>query len=253
MPDLDWNRRTWSQDYDWKFSGEEWSEAWGTSEAQWFGSIFPRLHRFLPTGCVLEIAPGFGRWTKYILPLCNQYLAIDLSDVCVAACEGKFNHVKHASFLKNDGLSLMAAADGQYDLVYSFDALVHVEMDVIGAYVSQSIAKLRPQGVGFLHHSNLQEFNGSIGEPGFRAQSVSGGLVAECVKQNHGKVLIQEIINWGGDHLHDCLTLFARKDSEWPNEPIFLRNSRFNEEARLIRDFQSYYSIAPAGSLGIPR
>ena len=33
-------------------------------DSQWFGLIFPRIHAFLPTGTILEIAPGFGRWTN---------------------------------------------------------------------------------------------------------------------------------------------------------------------------------------------
>ena len=60
MPDLNWNKTVWGSTYGWQAGGEEWSETWGSSEAQWFGSIFPRLHRFLPARQILEIAPG---WT----------------------------------------------------------------------------------------------------------------------------------------------------------------------------------------------
>jgi hypothetical protein len=45
MPEIAWNQATWSGGYDWKTAGEEWSETWGGSEAQWFGSLLPRLHR----------------------------------------------------------------------------------------------------------------------------------------------------------------------------------------------------------------
>lgn len=50
--------------YDWKDSGEEWSAPWGNSAAQWFGTILPRTSQCLPAGTILEIAPGFGRWTN---------------------------------------------------------------------------------------------------------------------------------------------------------------------------------------------
>src|SRR4030095_8370524 len=45
--------------------GEEWSSAWGGSEAQWLGAIFLRIRAFIPTDTILEIAPGFGRWTNF--------------------------------------------------------------------------------------------------------------------------------------------------------------------------------------------
>jgi hypothetical protein len=47
--------------YDWKEAGEEWSQPWGSSAAQWTGTIFPRIRQCLPAGTILEVAPGFGR------------------------------------------------------------------------------------------------------------------------------------------------------------------------------------------------
>ena len=70
MPELDWNKAVFDGNYDWRQGGEEWSAPWGGSEAQWFGSLYPRLHRLLPAGRILEIAPGFGRWTKFLIPAC---------------------------------------------------------------------------------------------------------------------------------------------------------------------------------------
>ena len=51
-----------SMKYDWKEAGEEWSQPWGSSAAQWAGTIFPRIRECLPADTILEIAPGFGRW-----------------------------------------------------------------------------------------------------------------------------------------------------------------------------------------------
>ncbi len=154
MPDLDWNRETWDGNYGWTGGGEEWSQGWGGSEAQWFGSIYPRLHRTLPTGCVLEIAPGFGRWTKFLLPLCTNYIGVDLSVTCVSACRDVFARAPHARFLQNDGLSLAEIADGSVDVVFSFDSLVHAELDVLSQYIPQIMQKLTATGIAFLHHSN---------------------------------------------------------------------------------------------------
>jgi hypothetical protein len=52
-------------------------------------------------------------------------------------------------FHVNDGRSLAAVADGSVDLIFSFDSLVHVEADVMLAYLEQLAHKLTPHGIGF--------------------------------------------------------------------------------------------------------
>ena len=77
MPRLDWNIHQWDGEYNWELKGEEWSSSWGSSEAQWFGSLYPRLHKYFPAARILEIAPGFGRWTRFLLDYCDDYTGID--------------------------------------------------------------------------------------------------------------------------------------------------------------------------------
>jgi SAM-dependent methyltransferase len=210
-------------------------------------SLLPRLHRFLPAARILEIAPGFGRWTKFLLPICQEYLGVDISRECVEQCRSIFSGARHAQFAVNDGLSLEAAANDAFDFVFSFDALVHVEMDVIDAYVMQIVRKLTQTGVAFIHHSNLKALGGSIGTPHMRAESVSAKEVADQIATHGGKVLVQELINWGGDRLHDCLTLFCRDDSPLSSETNYVENAHFMEEANLIRNYQSHYSRVQIG------
>jgi len=59
--------------YDWTHAGEEWSAPWGSSAAQWDGTIFPRIHDCLPSKTILEIAPGFGR--RIIVKNCGPLIA----------------------------------------------------------------------------------------------------------------------------------------------------------------------------------
>lgn len=135
--------------------GEEWSEAWGGSEAQWFGCLYPRLHRFLRVGNLLEIAPGFGRWTHYLLVYVQgRYTGVDLSQACVEYCKDRFSGFSNTAFLVNDGLSLDNVEDGLFDLVFSFDSLAHTNLDVHQNYIPQILRKLTQNGVAFIHHSN---------------------------------------------------------------------------------------------------
>ncbi|MGG5886179.1 class I SAM-dependent methyltransferase [Falsiroseomonas sp. HC035] len=86
----------------------------------------------MPTGRVLEIAPGYGRWTKFLIGLSESFVGVDLSDRCVKACKTRFAASHHASFLKTDGTSL-AMTDGKFDFVFSFHSLVHAEVSIAGA------------------------------------------------------------------------------------------------------------------------
>ena len=54
------NKRIWDNIYNWKEGGEEWSRPWGGTDMEWYFTILPRIHSFVPTGTILEIASGFG-------------------------------------------------------------------------------------------------------------------------------------------------------------------------------------------------
>ena len=242
MPDLTWNARQWGGDYEWPEAGEEWSEPWGGSEAQWFGSLYPRLHRFLPAQKILEIAPGHGRWTRFLIPASNEYLGVDLNQSCVDICKERFKSDPRASFVANNGVSLDAAEDGTYDVVFSFDSLVHAELEVFHGYVPEILRKLKPGGVAFIHHSNLAAGSLRRGEHHHsRAESASAAAIADIVKQHGGEIIVQETITWIDAHLLDCLTLFGHQGQR-AEPPTLIENPDFGEEARIIKQYQSAYS-----------
>ncbi len=245
MPDVAWNGKRWGVNYKWPDSGELWSEPWGNSEAHWFGSLYPRLHRLLPAKSVLEIAPGFGRWTKFLLSACDSYLGIDLAEQCAEACRARFSGAPYARFASNDGYNLDAAKDGTIDFVFSFDSLVHVEKDVLESYLPQIVRKLAPGGVAFIHHSNLLPLLlQTTSKRNFhsRARTVSADIVANLIEAAGGIVLVQEVINWRDPNLIDALTTFGRA-SDFPDRTTTrLTNPRFMEEAALIKDYQHPYT-----------
>ena len=149
MPSLEWNRASWER-YDWSRSGEEWSAPWGGPSPQWYGCILPRIHRWVPAESMLEIAPGFGRWTQFLSPLARTLTIVDLSERCIAACRERFAERTNISYVVNDGRSLPGVADRSIDFAFTFDSLVHVEMDVVSAYIGElsrtlSTASLMPR------------------------------------------------------------------------------------------------------------
>ena len=237
MPDIDWNLAAWSSGRDWGGEGEAWSSPWGGSEAQWFGLLYPRLHRRLPARSILEIAPGYGRWTRFLLPGCTEFLGVDLSATAIEACRESFASAGHARFIRNDGLTLPPG--GPFDLVFSFDSLVHAEIEVFQAYVPQILAKLAPGGVAFLHHSNLAALDPAMANPHHRARSVSALKLRELVEAQGGAVMVQEVIAWGAIQQHDCMTLFGRRDNFPQAQPVLLDNTESSREAWMIAHFQA--------------
>jgi SAM-dependent methyltransferase len=242
MPSIELQAKIWDGKHDWTKGGEEWSEPWGGSEPQWFGSLYPRLHRFLPARDILEIGPGGGRWTRFLLPMCQQYMGIDLSGQCIESCKSFFGNASHAQFLKNDGMSLDAVPDDTFDLVFTFDSLVHAETVVMDSYIPQILRKLAPGGVAFVHHSNVAALPPKEWVPHGRSSSVSAETVASAVRGAGGNILLQEIINWHVADMIDCISTFCRPERGSKTAPARIWNSKFNAEVEIIRTMQAPYS-----------
>lgn len=243
MPDLAWNKNRWDGEYNWTGRGEEWSEYWGGSEAQWFGCLYPRLHRFLPAENLLEIAPGFGRWTRYLLEYVQgRYAGVDLSRECVDYCLERFSGFSKTEFLANDGLSLDSVEDGLFDLVFSFDSLVHANLDVHESYIPQILRKLNKSGVAFIHHSNWARSGSNKVNVHCRAEDVSAAAYAEIVKQAGGHIMLQECLNWGTEEKADAFTLFCRADRDALSTMVCIENNDFMREASVIREIHSAYT-----------
>src|SRR5437870_11927105 len=122
--------------YDWKDAGEESSAPWGTSAAQWSGAILPRIRDCLPTGTILEIAPGFGRWTYYLKDYCQALWVVDRVEKCIEACRRRFAADPHVRCCLNDGRSLSMVSAPSIDLVFRFVSFVHTHRELGAAYLS---------------------------------------------------------------------------------------------------------------------
>lgn len=235
--------------YEWIAAGEEWSEPWGGSAAQWHGSILPRIEACLPARNILEIASGFGRWSNYLKHHCAELHLVDPAADCIEACRSRFASEPKVSCHVNDGRSLEMILDGSIDFVFSFDSLVHVRRETLEAYAAQLADKLTAEGRGFIHHSNLGEYASSLARRARKLAS-KGNIVgsdhqrdpemtAELFRgicEEHGlKCVGQELVNWRGRRLIDCFSTIARKDSKWQAVARPFRNPNFMLEARLIR------------------
>lgn len=249
MPSIEQNIELWTKSDEWKRGGDQWSDYWGGPQTQWVSTILPRIQPFLPAGRVLEIAPGHGRWTQFLKALSGELYIVDLLPQCIEACRQRFADDRNIRYYVNDGMSLGMLSNHQFDFAFSFDSLVHAERDVVGSYLKELELKLKPDGVGFIHHSNLGEYRtyfriaDSIQRPWYlrkrlislnvlessrwRASSVSADLFDTLCKEAGLVCINQELVNWGTRRLIDCFSTFTPEGSKWARPKTMVRNYEF--------------------------
>lgn len=237
MPSLIDNFMIWNSRYLWPHGGDEWSAPWGSPQAQWESTVVPRLEGLLPSRTILEIAPGYGRWSQFLSTRCEHLIVVDLSPNCIKACRERFIGQKHIMFLVNDGFTFPSVDGDSVDLVFSFDSLVHAEPDVISSYVKECSRVLRKSGCGFIHHSNLGQYEPDLpvrpnDDEHLRSRKMSAAIFSRCCEDARMMCVKQEKINWlDTGRLLDCFSWFKHSISgEQPSPPI--SNWTFMEEAR---------------------
>jgi SAM-dependent methyltransferase len=221
----------------------------------------------VPAERVLEIGPGFGRWTQHLLALAGQLTVVDLTDRCIEHCRGRFGSVPGFEAWTNDGESLAMIPDGSVDFVFSFDSLVHAEAPVLRAYLVQLARKLKPGGTGFIHHSNLLALAGADGaiprwvvRRNWRGESMSAALFRQYCREAGLVCVSQEIINWvsrsrradrhripgPGMPLTDAMSRFQkpRHAAATPTPTLVYVNPHFVEEWRQMIDLAAIYGCS---------
>ncbi len=215
MPSAEENRAAWTS-HDWDDSGEQWSKGWGSTAMLWHGSILPRICFALPADHLLEIAPGFGRVTEFLLAHCRSYTGVDIAPNCVQACRRRFAGVPRARFELNDGRSLDAVEDDSVDFAFSWDSLVHADPDVLADYLRALQRKLRPGGCAFLHHSNLGSFRDPasgelrVENRHWRDERMSAAHLRELCASERMSLDGQELVQWGASEPVDCFSWLHR-------------------------------------------
>jgi SAM-dependent methyltransferase len=262
VPTLEHNLSLWNTRYAWREQGDEWSQPWGGVDAQWYGSILPRIHQYVPAGSIVEIAPGFGRWTQFLKDLAESLDIVDLSPKCIERCRERFASATNIGYHVNDGTSLDFAPDRSVDFVFSYDSLVHVEMDVLRAYIVEIARTLSADGVAFIHHSNMGEYadryrreqaiparlleslrrRGVLNRRHLRSLSVTAEQFAAACDEAGLCCISQELVNWRQRRLIDVFSVFTRKSSRWARPNRVLRNADFMIETALIAKRAPLYS-----------
>jgi len=180
------NLRGWSA-WDWTKGGEEWTPSLEWKEALVKDVLYPHI----PVGSrVLEIGPGAGRWTEYLIKRSSHLTCVDLTPECIRACQERFGELKTVEFVLNDGRDLSFVPPLSIDRVWSFDVFVHIQSSDVENYIRQLSTILVKGGSGVIHHSKF-----GAQKWGWRSDMTAQKMVQYC--DRYGLTIVKQLESWG--------------------------------------------------------
>jgi ubiquinone/menaquinone biosynthesis C-methylase UbiE len=200
-----------------RFVGADWTEGPYYEEAepeidrQWTDIIWPLIKQ-CDFSCVVEIGAGHGRNSEKLRHLAKRLIVTDINIENIVFLRERFEDANNVVFILNDGATLKEIPDSEATFVYSFDAMVHFDSDVVRSYLREFYRVLQPGGFGFCHYSNYsQNPTGSYRiNPAWR-NFMSRELFEHYAAKEGLAIAASELKDWleDGSHL-DCVTLFQR-------------------------------------------
>lgn len=226
-------QRKWNEDEMWKDDGEQWSTSFGNTDKLWLKTIHPQIYNYLK-GNVLEIAPGYGRITQYLLgEEIDSLDLVDLNENCIEKCKEKFKDIdKQINYYVNDGMTLDVLGDKKYDFIISWDSFVHMHKDIVKLYIKEISKKLKDDGVAYIHHSNLSSgkelsFFNVAGR-----SNMSTKLFDNFLKNNGLKLITRYEFLFGKDsyandrNVNDTISIFKLTDDNVDINYMFYVNNK---------------------------
>jgi len=228
-----WNRK-FKQFLDNNNEGEHWSISWGNPLIQWYSTIYPRICDYLPSDSILEIGAGLGRWSTFLKYYTDELILNDISDVSIKHLKNKFDGKSNVKIIKGDGYKINDVHKNSIGFVFSFDSLVHCEIDVIKSYLESIHDILTMNGHGFIHHSNLNACSSDLKfkrENSWRGATVSATALQEHLRDSTLSLIQQELIDWSNSiELIDCFSVIKKQveksnPTEMHYNNLFMKNS----------------------------
>ena len=100
----------------------------------------------------VEIGPGGGRWTQYLLGF-GQLFAVDYYPELLEQLKKNFDK-PNVVFVRNSGTDFPGVPRHEVDFVFSFGTFVHLEPPLIEQYLKNIRGILKPGGNVVIHYSD---------------------------------------------------------------------------------------------------
>lgn len=188
-----------------------WARYYKNAEAhmdkQWSKLIWPVIANedFAVT---LDFACGTGRNTQKLLGLAKKIYAVDVNRDAIRECVSRFADHPEVICLIGDGRTLAPIPDETFSFVYSFDAVVHFNIDLISEYLVEFKRVMKPGATAFIHHSNIGSGGYGINKGG--RGNASAASFKEACERVGLSCYFQKVIDWAGESDSDCLSMFRK-------------------------------------------
>jgi len=182
------------------------SRAAADMESHWSEFVKPVLERYsIDYSKTIDFAAGYGRNTRKLLAAGAAHVTmVDVNPDCIAHLL-TVSPDRTTAFL-NDGVSLSGLDDSAFTFLYTFDAMVHFDLEIILSYIQEFARVLKPEAYAFVHHSNYTANPGGDfrDNPHWR-NFMSNAIFKHIAVRSGFEVIEQELVSWGvgiADRLH---------------------------------------------------
>ena len=131
--------------------GLEWGDPEACEPLRYFRDHF-LMPYISPSTTLVEIGPGGGRWTRYMLNA-KQIYAVDYHKQLLDELRSKFNQ-NNIIFINNNGDDFPGIPDTSVDFIFSFGVFVHLDVEVIDSYLKNIKRLLKPSSNVVINYSD---------------------------------------------------------------------------------------------------
>lgn len=196
--------------HDWAYYDK--AESDGGSAFWTPGSIWRERFDRLDLAATLEIACGMGRHAAHCVDRCGKLYLVDTSIDAIASVRERFaNRPNVHVFLSEDGLTLPMIPDASLTAAFSYDAMVHFEVEAMASYLRELGRTLVPGGMALIHHSNNdRQPTASVTESIGWRNYMTADLVAHLAARGGLELVEHQVVEWSTP-TSDALSVFRRK------------------------------------------
>jgi cyclopropane fatty-acyl-phospholipid synthase-like methyltransferase len=144
----------------------------------------------IPEGSViLEIGPGAGRWSEFLLQRAERLILADIAETCLQMCRERFGDDPRVEIHRIEDGTLSFVDDEVIDVVWAYDVFVHINPEDTDRYLGEIGRVLRSAGTGVIHHPDRYA-NEDAHTKGFRSH-VTAEIFSDLAKR-HGLEVVEQ-------------------------------------------------------------